>query len=159
ITPIHPTMEDRCIKVLLKRKKSDEEVKNPYEFDGLEIQRKCLRWAQDHRAALLAARPEIPVELDDRARELWTSLIAIADEVGGKWPALARKAALALSATREDIGMEEQLLKDIKEVFQADDWLSSEELVNRLTAKEDSRWGADGLNVWKLADILHGFSV
>jgi hypothetical protein len=159
ITPIHPTMEDRCIKVLLKRKKLEEQVENPHDFDGLDIRRKCLRWAQDHRIELKKARPGMPEGLDDRAVELWTPLIAIADEVGGKWPALTRKAALALSTTREDIGMEEQLLRDIKEIFQADDWLSSDVLVQRLAAKEDSRWGAEGLNPWKLANILDGFSI
>ena len=159
ITPIHPTMEDRSIKVLLKRKKEEEKVKHPRDFDGLETRQKCLRWAQDHWQKLQSAAPVIPDGLDDRAAELWYPLFAIADEVGGKWPALVRKAALALVAGREEIGTEEQLLRDIKAVFQVEDWLSSEELIGRLVAKEDSRWGAEGLNAWKLAGILDEFGI
>lgn len=157
ITPLHSTMEDRSIVILLKRKKPEEEVKDPREFEGSELVSKCMRWANDHRAALEIAKPKLPAGLDDRAADLWTPLLAIADEVGGQWPSLARKAALALSEGREDAGREEHLLRDIREVLENDAAIFSEELVGRLKTKPDSPWS--DLNEWTLSSTLANFSI
>jgi hypothetical protein len=87
------------------------------------------------------------------------ALLAIADEVGGRWPALARKAALTLSLGRDDIGREEQLLRDIRDAFDQEAALFSDELVTRLTMKKEAPWSAEGLNEWTLADTLGNFSI
>lgn len=87
------------------------------------------------------------------------ALFAIADEVSGRWPSLARKAALALSLGRDDIGREEQLLRDIRDAFEQEPKLFSDELVKRLTAKADAPWATEGLNEWTLADTLENFSI
>jgi putative DNA primase/helicase len=158
-TSLHPTMEDRSIVVLLKRKKIEEKVMDSRDFDGTEIVRKCMRWAADHRLALERVRPLLPDGLDDRALDHWTPLLAIANEVGGRWPGLVRKAALALSQGRDEIGKEEQLLRDIREVFEGEHSLFTDDLLRRLTAKKDAPWAAEGLNEWSLAKLLAGFSI
>ncbi|MBO0882038.1 MAG: DUF3631 domain-containing protein, partial [Mycobacterium sp.] len=39
-----------------------------------------------------AARPVMPKGVTDRSAEVWESLLAIADSVGGAWPQRAREA-------------------------------------------------------------------
>src|SRR5262249_47205484 len=42
--------------------------------------------------------PELPPEIQDRDADIWESLVAVADAVGGDWPTRARDAAVALVA-------------------------------------------------------------
>ena len=46
--------------------------------------------------------PDLPREIQDRAADNWEPLIAVADLAGGKWPRLAREAAVALVAAASD---------------------------------------------------------
>jgi hypothetical protein len=46
--------------------------------------------------------PDLPREIQDRAADIWEPLIAVADLAGGKWPRLAREAAVALVAVATD---------------------------------------------------------
>ncbi len=66
------TVADRAIIVRLARKRSDEPAQRFRRREALEIAEPIAQslasWAQDAVAALEAARPEIPAELDDRAR-------------------------------------------------------------------------------------------
>jgi hypothetical protein len=62
------------------------------------IRRKAARWASDHLPQLKAAIPEVSDALNDRARDLWRPLQAIADAIGGGWPERARRAAEELSS-------------------------------------------------------------
>jgi hypothetical protein len=156
---LHPTMIDRSITIRLKRKTDKETVKRVRFFDGTPIRRKCLRWVRDHRQALEAARPALPLGLNDRQADFWEPLLAVADVAGGGLSALARRAAVALSQGHEEIGLEEALLRDIREAFAQDATLFSAELVQRLTAKADARWSTEGLNEWRLADKLAGFEI
>jgi hypothetical protein len=156
---LHPTMMDRSITIRLKRKLEEEIVKPVRFFDGTPVRRKCLRWAQDNREILEAARPVMPPGLNDRQADLWEPLLAVADLAGGGFPALAREAAVALSKGQEEIGGEEALLRDIREVFGNEHALFSAELVQRLIGKADARWSAEGLSEWKLADKLRGFEI
>jgi len=41
------------------------------------LARRCARFAQDNAQIILAARPEIPEELNDRAADNWEPLLAI----------------------------------------------------------------------------------
>jgi hypothetical protein len=69
-------------------------------------------------------------------------MIAIADAIGGKWPTLARAAAMALSGgPREEVAGVE-LLEDIQALFAARQVtkLTSAELVDVLGKMEDRPW-------------------
>ncbi len=156
---LHPTMLDRSITIRLKRRTSKETIKRVRFFDGTPIRQKCLRWVQDHKQALKVARPVLPPVLNDRQADLWEPLLAVADVAGGGLSALARKAAIALSQGQEEIGVEEILLRDIREAFAEDTSLFSAELVERLITKEDARWASEELNEWRLADKLAAFEI
>lgn len=54
-------------------------------------------WAASVRGDLTSARPEVPEWLMNRAEEIWTPLLAIAEAVGGDWPERALRAAEELA--------------------------------------------------------------
>jgi putative DNA primase/helicase len=101
------------------------------------------RWADDNREVVRLARPDIPAQLNDRAQDNWEPLLAIADVAGGKWPDMARQAALSVSgATGENATIGNELLADIRDVFETKkvDRLSTADLINALCADDERSW-------------------
>jgi hypothetical protein len=76
-------------------------------------------WARKVAVEAEAARPVLPVTVEDRQADAWEPLIAVADIVGGDWPELARKAAEALVAVSRDrpVSLNLRLLGDLRAVF------------------------------------------
>ncbi len=120
----YSTLADRSIEVQLRRKLPTERLDKlrhaePEHFHDLSSQ--CARFAADHGAAIGKARPAIPDGLHDRAQDNWEPLLAIADKAGGRWPRLARTAAMALSGGAdsggEGQGLGVQLLTDLRRHF------------------------------------------
>lgn len=139
------TMDDRSIRVRMRRKAPDETVKKlTLDFDDnhLHIRRKCVRWAADN--SLLGADPDIPNVGNDRASDNWLPLLAIADKAGGEWPNLARSAMLTLEhdEMNESDSAGQMLLTDIQKVFKhvGDKHISSEDLVFQLVKFADRPW-------------------
>jgi hypothetical protein len=84
---------------------------------------------------------EVPAELHDRAADNWRPLFTIADRVGGKWPSMAREAALTLSGVDMANSLGVQLLTDIQEAFRpGEDGLPTKVLIERLTADPERPW-------------------
>jgi hypothetical protein len=140
------TIEDRSIKVSLRRRKPDEPVE-PLRLDradGLEkLARMAARWAADHFAALTTGDPAMPADIVNRTADNWRPLFAIADLVGNTWPGRARRAAIELAAGGDDQGsIREALLSDIQAAFAAKtaDRMASEDLVAYLTGLDDRPW-------------------
>jgi hypothetical protein len=85
----------------------------------------------------------MPQGVEDRDADVWESLLAIADAVGGHWPKAAREAAVTLvSAAKESepsLGI--RLLADVRSAFGHDDTLATKTLLGRLHATPlASRW-------------------
>jgi len=101
-------------------------------------------WAEYHTPELTEKRPSLPDELSDRAQDAWEPLFAIADEIGGEWPARARSSAIALSGleAQDDESAGVRLLADIRAIFatKGDDRASSATLAAELHALEESPW-------------------
>jgi hypothetical protein len=144
------TVEDRSIKVILKRRRPDERVKRFRWRQAMEeaepIRDALSVWGDSSVIeALTSARPDIPGELDDRAADGWEPLFAIADIAGGDWPQRARDAALALSVGdgRDDDSLGVRLLGDIKDTFreQDEERLTTTALVSALTDMDERPWG------------------
>jgi putative DNA primase/helicase len=94
------TIADRSIIIEMTRKRPDEKVRRLRTRDGDELRelgRKAGRWTADNLAGLERADPEVARQLNDRAADAWSPLLAIADMAGGQWPVRARKAAIELS--------------------------------------------------------------
>lgn len=140
------TLMDRAVVLELRRKLPNEEVERlryaePGLFDTLSA--KLCRFAEDNQGAVRLARPDLPGKLNDRAQDNWEPLLAIADVVGGQWPALARNAALKLSGSADTgltIGVE--LLSDIQEIFDTKkvDRISTAELITALCEDDEKPW-------------------
>ena len=164
---LHPTLEDRSIKVELRRKLKVDKVKRlPVRDDAYDdLRRKAARWAADNAPALERARPKLPADLHDRARDNWYPLLAIAERCGDPWPTWARNAARALSALDDDEGHAEMLLRDLRMIFDREgaDALWSEDLIEALTAIEGRPWAdyrqGKPLTTHGLARLLKPFKV
>jgi len=142
------TIEDRSIKVPMKRRAPGEHLERFREdrVDHLEdLRRQAARFAADHEEDLSAADPSTPTELNDRARDNWRSLLAVADLAGGSWPEKARQAALLLSGHGDDDqeSVRVQLLADIQAALEdrPDPRIFTTDLLAILHEVEDRPWG------------------
>jgi Protein of unknown function (DUF3631) len=138
------TILSRSIIIRMRRRKTGERVE-PYRrrlhAAGGEVVRQMIHvWAAGMSGSI--TWPELPPQIEDRDADVWEPLIAVADAVGGEWPARARKAAVALvSASKEvepSLGI--RLLADLKMVFGNDDQLSTDILLHRLHGLNEAPW-------------------
>jgi Protein of unknown function (DUF3631) len=141
------TTLSRTIIVELKRKLPTEATKDfaHVDDDGLGLlRRKLARWAEDNADKVASVKATMPEGFINRVAANWRLLLAIAELAGGTWPERARKAAVALSGPETSLGV--RLLADVQDAFvakQAEE-LSTQELVDHLTALEDREWSELG---------------
>ena len=143
------TTADRTIRIHLERRTPDEKIERfrqrPVALLAEPLYEQAARWADAHLDTLTDSWPNLPDELDDRAQDVWEPLLAIADELGGEWPARARTAAITLSTgeVREDDSLSTRLLNDVREVFDAgvEDKYRTADLIALLSEIEESPWG------------------
>jgi hypothetical protein len=85
----------------------------------------------------------MPAEITDRDADVWEPLLAVADLVGGEWPAMARAAAVALFAAAQDAepSLGVRLLADLRTIFGAEEFLSTGAILVKLHAMEEAPWG------------------
>jgi hypothetical protein len=100
------TVDDRSIKIKLKRKASGETAMKFRRREAREflspIRDRLAAWAEANQEQIGGTYPELPDGLNDRAEDCWEPLIAIADIAGGEWPQRARAAAKAVSSDSDD---------------------------------------------------------
>lgn len=111
------------------------------------------------------ASPETPEQLNDRARDNWEPLVAIAElcGLGGE----ARAAALTLSGeSPEENEIGTLLLSAIREIFhnQEADKIASKELVKELSKRDEDPWPTwgkqeKGITQNHLAGLLKPFGI
>src|SRR5215475_1688022 len=99
-----------------------------------------VKWASNPELLLRLkeARPDMPPGLDDRREDIWEPLLAIADELGGELPELARRAAQELSPTEDEQGFGAAILAQVRQVVGERDRVMSKDLI-------DGLWEADAL--------------
>jgi hypothetical protein len=159
------TLADRCILIRMHRKTPNEKCDRMRKLQTLDLRRQCARFVLDHAQAIASATPEIPASLNDRAADIWEPLLALADLAGGHWPALARQAAVNLSATTNDTNPVTSLLVDILRVF-ADrntDRIFTRALLEALNRRTDRPWaemrnGKEITEMW-LAQQLRPYGI
>jgi putative DNA primase/helicase len=164
------TIMDRGIILELRRKLPEENVERlrqvaPDLFPRLVSM--LARWSLDHLNVIRSAQPDIPKALNDREQDSWEPLLAIADCAGGKWPWLARSAAVSLSKQNADntISAGIELLADIRDIFDSMrvNRLPSQDLLKGLTSDLSKSWcrynhGAP-MCPKQLAQMLKGYSI
>ncbi len=136
------TLADRCIVFRLHRKTAEEKCGRLRRFDPGDLKSNCLRFVLDHADQIAAAEPDIPSELNDRAADIWEPLFVIADLAGGRWPQLARDAAIGIAAAATDSNPMAVLLFDMFMLFSLakTDRMFSSEIVERLNAYPGRPW-------------------
>jgi Protein of unknown function (DUF3631)/Primase C terminal 2 (PriCT-2)/Bifunctional DNA primase/polymerase, N-terminal len=162
------TIEDRSIKIVMRRRRRDEPV-DRFREDRIEalsvLGRKARRWADDHMEELRGADPDVPGELHDRAADNWRPLLAIADAAAGVWRQMARHVAIALSEVNstDQESMRTMLLSDIRAAFAKVDRLSSDNIVTHLAGLDERPWSefSKGRSITKagLARLLKPFAI
>ena len=147
------TLQSRSIVVLMKRRRKQDTLV-PYREryireEALGLREECERWANESGDALEAIGfPSLPPGIEDRAAELWETPVAIADVLGGAWPARARAAAVAFVAEADDrpLSKGERLLVDVHTVFGDREGMASTELLRGLHELETGTWSEHGRN-------------
>jgi putative DNA primase/helicase len=148
------TLADRSIAIPMKRKKKGEArerlTRAPYQqiiADGEIWRGKALRWAQDRRDDLQTTGPRMPEALGDRETDNWEPLFAVAQILGGDWPARVMEAAETLAAGDQDEGQEVSvvLLADVKALWPPkEEKMLTATLLEELRKLEDRAWPTYG---------------
>jgi len=114
--------------------------------------------------ALAEARPVMPSGVEDRAADVWEALLAIADAAGGRWPVVAREAAVALVAAAAEntpsLGI--RLLSDLRRLFDGADAMSTAAILAGLCALDEAPWGdlrGKAIDARRLANLLRPYDV
>ncbi|MGE0218416.1 DUF3631 domain-containing protein [Mycolicibacterium sp.] len=125
------TITDRAIVVPMKKRTKSERVE-PWrsrlsEPEASELGERLAEWADSIRGTARDYWPELPAGVEDRNADRWEALLAVADLAGGRWPKLARAAAIA-DVTDKPGEKESQgvlLLSDIRGIFLANNLYAS----------------------------------
>ncbi len=140
------TLMSRAIVIRMRRRAPTETVE-PYrrrdEIDeGHELRGRLAGWAAAKAKILYAARPAMPVGIEDRNADVWEALFAIADAAGGDWPKKAREAAVALIAAgrEQEPSLGIRLLADLRTVFGKTEAFFTEAILSALHALEEAPW-------------------
>lgn len=144
------TIMTRSIVVRMRRRAPDEKVE-PWRLringpDAELLRERLSQWASSVADRLAAGTfwPDMPQGVCDRDADVWEALLAVADLAGGRWPADARAAAVALvnASRNRKPSMGVLLLSDIRTVFMAGgaDKLTSDQLLKGLGDLEESPW-------------------
>jgi hypothetical protein len=143
-----PTLQSRCIRIELKRRRLDEPVEDFFPEDvAAEAERLRAAFAELMAVNLDALKAKRPVRVDglrDRTNEVWRPLLAIAELAGDVWAARARRAALGLAPQADENGsLAILLLGDIRAVFdqREAERIATAELVMALGGFDESPWG------------------
>jgi hypothetical protein len=163
------TIEDRAVVVPMRRRKASEKVA-PYRArrDGPDLNDTrawIAEWADQVRDAIRHHEPT-DLGVEDRAADVWESLVSVADMAGGHWPKTARTAAMALvTQAAEDDAADStnvRLLSDIRDVFGAlpgVSFLKSDAMCIKLQEITDAPWKQFDLNPSKLGRRLREYQI
>jgi hypothetical protein len=156
----------RCITVKLLPKLSSEKVEDFNHVDDdtfVTLRRKFARFAADHAAALKDANPAMS-GFNNRAKMNWRLQIAIADLADGKWPKLARAAAIKLSRERDEPSQGKRLLRAFQIMFAQHGPLLTSKQVEESLPLIDEEWGnykdrGRAINRWEIAVLLRPYGI
>jgi len=165
------TIADRAFPIRLKRKAAGEGVERFRLREAAALaaplRAELEAWSLEEADTLAELRPELPVELDDRAQDAAEPLLAIAEVAGGEWPNRARRALVALRAEQagaDDDTIGVRLLVDLAAAFDrtGSDRLSTERLLELLAEDEEAPWNewhGRPLTARGLARLLRPFGI
>jgi hypothetical protein len=163
------TLEDRSIIIRMRRKLQSETVQRLHHSNMKEfaiLQRKLLRFANNHVEELKQIRPEaLPIK-SDRTLDNLELLLAIATLAGSDWLDKAKKAFLSIDGEIVDeTSIGTSLLRDIKEIFSTKymNKIFSKDLLSFLLLDEEKPWvtynSGKPITQKQMATLLIGFNI
>ncbi|MEI2671533.1 MAG: DUF3631 domain-containing protein [Marmoricola sp.] len=138
------TIMTRSIVIRMRRRAPTEKVE-PWRLRKIRDEANALKarlekWSQSVQRPI--AMPELPEGVEDRDADVWEAPVAVADLAGGLWPERARRSAVALvadkSADQTSLGI--MLLHDLRTIFANEEHMTTESVLARLHALEESPW-------------------
>jgi len=168
IGELHDTVQSRGVVITMRRRLPSEKVeqfRHGKVSDLALIGEKMARWALDNVTTLAAHDPTIPSSITNRRADVWAALLAIADVVGGSWPAYARQVALYFETTRRGtVDSGEILLGDLRDLFDRHKATSLPTKVildelNDMDNRSWGTWGVKGLGPQNLSKLLEPFGI
>jgi len=173
IGKLSPTIEDRAIRMVLRRKMINEHtdrLSRTSEGMWQQLRSRLARFFEDSRAMVADVDPVPIAGLDNRANDCWEPLQAIATVAGDEWLERARSAAIALSFdpdSKPSIGM--QLLQSVRAIFDGNGeaikenmqghYITCADLLDQLVAIEDEPWSQMNLTVYRLGMMLSNYKI
>ena len=171
IAEVPDTLADRCICISMDRA-TPEQLKGlkPARYRSIQAGAKPLHqllaaWVATVMDQAAEIRPEPVDGLSSRSMDAWEPLLALAEMAGGEWPQRAKDAAAALSTNNPEAVSQDTMYRRLvvacDEVFAGQEFLPSEELVDRLKA-HDSEWlwlNSTGITTRRLAAMLGRYNV
>jgi hypothetical protein len=139
------TLLSRSIVIRMRRRHAGERIepfrRRLHAPKGWRLRGQVEAWASTVPAEI--EWPAMPPEITDRPADVWESLLAVADLVGGDWPARARVAAVALVAadTETEPSLGVRLLSDLRTVFGGRDQMPTTAILADLIAMPEAPWG------------------
>jgi Protein of unknown function (DUF3631) len=141
------TLMSRAVVIRMRRRAVNETVepfrRRLHDSDTDKVRTMIEVWAKAVWSEGIETWPDLPAEIQDRDADIWEPLIAIADEIGGDWPAAARGAAVTLVTASKDreqsLGI--RLLSDLQKVFGDRDQVPTVALLEALIGREEAPWG------------------
>jgi hypothetical protein len=174
IGDIESTISDRSVHIrAIKKLRTDIRAKfqvarngEPHP-EGGPLADRFKEWAVGATEALRTASVEVPSVLHNRAEDIWTPLLLIAQMAGYEWYVRIVNAAEALVGARDDSeSLPERLLGDLRRIREPmEARTGSQEVVGRLVQLEDAPWGSYSkewgtqLMPSKLASMLRPFGI
>ena len=138
------TLLSRSIIIRMRRRHADEKVESfrrrLHEAEGWRIRDQIAAWATSAWEEI--RWPVLPDQITDRDADVWESLIAIGDAIGGPWPTRGREAAIALVAVGGDVepSLGIRLLQDLRLIFGQATEMSSKSILQALHHLEEAPW-------------------
>ena len=164
---IPETVADRSIVIEMRRKFPHETIRE-FQSDEIEllfdpIRESVATYVKIRGKEFRGLRPELPKELNPRARDIWRPFFKIAHTAGEEWIRRVTVASTSLSsgeADSDDSSLPLRLLGDIRNIFDGER-MSSKELMHALEEIEEAPWGKGTihLNTHYLARMLRNYGV
>lgn len=163
------TIRDRSIEIRMHRKTSVEVVARfRYRRASEQIlsyRTTAAAWSEKYGGPLHDCEPDPPDTLNDRMADAWEPLLAIADLAGGKWPTIARDAAVQLSGgdDTDEASHGTRLLAAARMILNGDATIASTTLLHAVNNDDEMPFGGwhdgRGIDHRTLARLLKPYGI
>jgi hypothetical protein len=139
-------LRDRTIQITMAQGREPEVYRDrEHDLQAADLRKVLGKWAKRHTPEIVTSWPDMPDDVENREREKWEPLLAVADEAAGHWPESARAACLELAlGDQTNAPVEptprERLLDDLRVIFGGAEKMPTAQIVRRLYDLPGGQW-------------------